>query len=98
MAGFNKPKKGNANIDDNLSNRGAAPKPPRAKRNQLVGQKSDLYSNDASSQHHRSVISQGLGSRRGLATKNDARQNIPDMRSKKQRAGTKTRGNDGDFE
>ena len=96
VAGFNKPKPGLDNFDDAISNRGAAPanKPPKAKRNQLVGQKSEKFS-DANSQLGNSVMSHGLGSRRGLNTKNENRA-VNDLRKKRTTANKKK--NDGDFE
>ena len=64
-----------------------------------MGKKSDMYSQDGGSQMDQSVISQGVRSRRGIATKNETRGNIPQMRDRKQRAATRHRdGNDGDFE
>jgi len=80
VAGFNKPPKKERGYDDNLSNRGAAPKYPRTKKNGLMGQRSEMQSNDGGSQMGgQSVMSHGLGSRRGVATKNETR-NINDMR------------------
>ena len=100
VAGFSKPPKqaGRNNFDDNLSNRGAAPKPPRAKKNGLVGQRSEVHSNDGGSQMGQSVMSQGFGSRRGVVTKNESRNNINDLRGRRGRGGTRHTKNEGDFE
>lgn len=63
-----------------------------------MGQKSEKFS-DVNSQLGQSVISQGLGSRRGLATKNETRNNINDLRGKARGGTRQNKKNDGgDFE
>ena len=45
-----------------------------------------------------SVMSQGFGSRRGVVTKNESRNNINDLRGRRGRGGTRHTKNEGDFE
>jgi len=101
VAGFNRSRKDQSYALDNLSSRGGdRSRPPRAKRNQLVGGHSDMQPSDAGSQMSGMY---SRGSRRGLGIQKNptshSRSNIPDMREKKR--GTRTRkgdATDGDFE
>ena len=79
VAGFHKPNQSRMD-DDKISQRGGASRPPRVKRNQLMGDSADGGSMMGASQN-----SQGLGRRHQTSKGRDSRQNLNDLRERKMR-------------